>query len=173
MDDTTTARDSVRGWARLGRVLLGGLPLSVALWLFAGWLAVEYVTSSRRSQIAPLASLGGVPLVDVSTTTEDGIAVPGWLVRAAERRVVIVLSGHGGNRASNLGPAELYVSRGWSVLLPDLRASSESGGQRSGLGLLERSDVRAWIELARRSGFTEMPASYDPSTAWAPSRRPA
>ncbi|MFN0205326.1 MAG: alpha/beta hydrolase [Planctomycetota bacterium] len=108
------------------------------------------------SLIQPVTTLGGKPVEAVSTTTVDGVNVCGWLIRNSNQRVVIVFAGYGGNRSTNLGLAEFYLSRGWSVLLPDLRATGESGGDQVGFGYLERRDVRAWVEFAKNSGLTEI-----------------
>jgi len=128
----------------------------VLLWLACGWMTIAVATAPRRATIEPMAVLAGAPVTEVSTTTEDGVEVDGWLVRKSDRRVVIVFAGYGGNRTSNLGLAEFYLSRGWSVLLPDLRATGASGGDRVGFGYLERRDVRAWVEFARSRGLTEI-----------------
>lgn len=145
-------RRPARRWAWIG----SSLAALLAAWLACGWLAVERVTAPQCSSVAPITALAGRPVTAVSTLTADGIEIGGSFVEASDRRVVIVLAGYGGNRTSNQGLAEFYLACGWSVLLPDLRATGASGGDRIGLGWLERLDVRAWVEFATQRGLREV-----------------
>ena len=128
----------------------------IAAWLFAGWLTVEVATAAHPARIDARTSFVGVPVEEVETETEDQLAVRGWLVRGSEQRIVILFAGHGGNRTSMLGQAEFYLEQDWAVLLPDLRATGESGGEHSGLGYAERLDVAAWMRFVRERGFEEI-----------------
>lgn len=149
---TSEATKRRRRLRRLG----AGLPLAFGLWLLAGWVVAEVVTAPKKGPIESRDVLAGATVSDVSAVTEDGIEVHGWLAQSSERDVVLLFPGHGGNRRSLLGVAEHYLARNWSVLLPDLRATGTSGGDQIGLGYQERLDVRAWMDLARDSGFVNI-----------------
>lgn len=140
----------------LVRLAALSIPIGFFLWLTCGWLTIQWITAPRHTPIGPIPALGTRTVVDVFTTTDDGVTVRGWLVRASDSRIVIVFAGYGGNRTSNLGLAEFYLSRGLSVLLPDLRATGESGGDQIGFGWLEREDVSAWVRFAKSRGFTDI-----------------
>jgi hypothetical protein len=50
------------------------------------------------------------------------------------------------NRIGMIGYAELLLSHGFTVLLPDARAHGASGGLMATYGLLESDDIRRWYE---------------------------
>jgi uncharacterized protein len=143
-------RSKRRNWKVLSGLLVVAL---LGLWIFCGWLTVAVATAPRRKPVQPVATIGGVAVEDVEVTTLDGLRVSGWLGRVSGARVVIIFAGKGGDRSTNLGVADYYASRGWSVLLPDLRATGESDGERVAMGYAERLDVRAWIEFAQEQHF--------------------
>jgi alpha-beta hydrolase superfamily lysophospholipase len=60
--------------------------------------------------------------------------------------VVILLHGLGDNRFGMTGYAELFLSRGFSVLMPDARAQGTSGGNLATFGLLESADIHRWLD---------------------------
>lgn len=94
--------------------------------------------------------------MSVSAMTDDGVDVQGWWIDASNSRAVLVCSGLGGNRTSSLGVAASYLRRGWSVLLPDLRGTGMSGGDRIAFGYFERLDVLAWVRLLRDKGMVDI-----------------
>ena len=61
---------------------------------------------------------------------------------------VILLHGVGADRSSMVGIAELLLANGYRVLLPDSRAQGNSEGAFVTYGVLERDDVRRWIDWA-------------------------
>ena len=92
-------------------------------------------------------------LGDVSITTPDHTILRAWLVRpeAPNGNAAVVLHGMGDNRLGMSGYARLLLARGYSVLLPDARAHGESGGALATHGLLERADIRQWVEFLMAS----------------------
>ncbi|MCR9246090.1 MAG: alpha/beta hydrolase [bacterium] len=151
-DDLEQGRRRSR-WRRwlLATILAGSLA-----WLACGWLTIAVATAPHPASITARTELDGHLVEAVAATTHDGLEVRAWLVRRSEHRIVILLAGLGGNRTSNLGVAGSYLARGWSVLLPDLRGTGESAGDRIGFGYPERLDLLAWLQLARRRGFQEI-----------------
>lgn len=91
---------------------------------------------------------------EASVTAADGAVLRGWMGRPVsvdpERRGAVLLHGVGACRSDVLGQAELLRTRGYTVLLPDIRAHGRSGGEIATFGLLERGDLRRWIDLLER-----------------------
>ena len=88
-------------------------------------------------------------LRDVSITTPDQVTLRGWLLRPVtpNANAVLVLHGLSDNRLGMAGYAQLLLAHGYTVLLPDARAHGISGGSLATHGLLERTDIRQWVEF--------------------------
>ncbi len=93
----------------------------------------------------------GAQVLPVSLNAADGATLRAWWVtpRRPNGRSVLLLHGIGGNRVDMSGYADIFVPKGYDVLLPDSRGHGESGGRVSTFGLLERDDVHRWAEFAR------------------------
>ncbi|MBN2386183.1 MAG: alpha/beta fold hydrolase [Anaerolineales bacterium] len=65
----------------------------------------------------------------LTLTTRDGITIKAWYIPPQNGAVVIVLHGHSGNRVGMVPYAELLRAQGYGVLLPDMRAHGDSGGE--------------------------------------------
>ncbi len=87
-------------------------------------------------------------LEDVSITTSDSTTLSGWNIRPHRDNgnAVILFHGLGDNRLGMVGYAQLLLARGFSVLLPDARAHGRSAGPLATYGLLERNDIRQWLD---------------------------
>jgi pimeloyl-ACP methyl ester carboxylesterase len=113
-----------------------------------------YVVSASLQPGRTCSSDGGPPLdlnaeaVTFSSRT-DGIALAGWLVSTGRDRAVILIHGIDSDAWAGAAPdlAGAYAGAGFDVLLFDLRAHGRSGGERVGLGSLERGDLRAAVDL--------------------------
>lgn len=86
---------------------------------------------------------------DVSITAADGNVLKGWIIRPEKLNgnVAFLLHGLGDNRLGMIGYAQLLLSHGYTVLLPDARAHGVSGGELATYGLIERNDIRQWVDL--------------------------
>jgi pimeloyl-ACP methyl ester carboxylesterase len=92
-------------------------------------------------------------LEEVSINTPDAVALRGWVLHPAQPNgnAALLLHGLGDNRLGMAGYAELLLTHGYTVLLPDARAHGASGGPLATYGLIERNDVHQWADfLARR-----------------------
>ena len=88
---------------------------------------------------------------DVSVVAADGVVLRGWLVEPKQRngQSVVILHGLTANRSDSVGFSEMFLNRGYSVLMPDSRDHGGSGGQIATYGVLEREDVRRWVAWLR------------------------
>jgi alpha-beta hydrolase superfamily lysophospholipase len=87
-------------------------------------------------------------LADVAVTAQDGAILRAWSIRPdnSNGNAVILLHGLADNRVGMTGYAELLLSRGFSVLMPDARAHGTSGGNLATFGLLESDDIHRWLD---------------------------
>lgn len=96
-------------------------------------------------------------LTDVPINARDGVTLRAWSIRPGDSNgnAVILLHGLGDNRSGMTGYAELLLSRGFSVLMPDARAHGTSGGELATFGLLESEDIHRWVEWLERNNHPE------------------
>lgn len=87
-------------------------------------------------------------LMDASITTKDGVLLKAWYLRPEEWNGSTVIVQHGlrDNRLGMTDYADIFLLHGYAVLLPDARAHGMSGGALATYGLLEREDLRAWMD---------------------------
>ena len=137
----------------------------VATWLLGcaaiGVFAVEgalhvphlALTARNQAQAVTIARRENAVLSDAEITAADGAVLHAWSIQArgGNETAVILLHGQGDNRAGMLGPAEMLLRHGYSVLLPDARGHGESGGAITTYGVLEADDVHRWFEWLQRS----------------------
>jgi dipeptidyl aminopeptidase/acylaminoacyl peptidase len=92
-------------------------------------------------------------LTEVAVAARDGAMLRAWSIRPPNSNgsAVILLHGLGDNRTGMTGYAELLLSQGFSVLMPDARAHGVSGGDLATFGLLETDDIRRWLDWIQQS----------------------
>ena len=113
-----------------------------------------YVLSERlfhlpRPPVVRPQDLAGLEggLEDVQLrSAEDGVVLRGWYLRSRTGAAVVLVHGLGQDRTALLPEARLLAARGYGVLLFDLRAHGESGGDFQTYGDRERGDVRAALD---------------------------
>lgn len=90
---------------------------------------------------------------DVSFSSEDGIELKGWLIKAEHsgkrNPAIIICHGVGANKSDFTGLAAALARRGYVVLTFDFRAHGESGGRRTSLGYHEQKDIAAALAFIR------------------------
>jgi pimeloyl-ACP methyl ester carboxylesterase len=143
--------------ARRSRRLLLFLTLYVAFCAVAGIFVADAtlhptrrpLTQQDESTIRDIAHQLNSDLEDVSITTPDSITLRAWTIlpHSSNANAVILLHGVGDNRLGMTGYAQLLLSQGFTVLLPDARAHGASGGQLATYGLLERNDIHQWFNF--------------------------
>jgi dipeptidyl aminopeptidase/acylaminoacyl peptidase len=107
------------------------------------------LTPEAESTMREIAHHFDSDLDDVSITTPDSVTLRAWAIHPhrSNGNAVILLHGLGDNRIGMTGYAQLFLSHGFIVLLPDARAHGVSGGQLATYGLLERNDIRQWFNF--------------------------
>lgn len=140
----------------LGRIAIYYVLLSVILAIALGEIAFHLprVPLNERTAAEATAVRCGGNLQDITQTASDGVVLRGWYTRPAKSNgsAVILLHGVGDNREGMGGFAELFLSQGYAVLLPDSRAHGESGGNYPTYGIREVDDVRTWFDWLQRTG---------------------
>jgi uncharacterized protein len=128
-------------------LIAGGAFLLLTLGAF--WLAV------RPPRLAvPLTPAGvGLAVENISVRGDDGVTLAGWLALRSGAPAVVLLHGYPAEKADLL-PLAAVLHRRFTVLLMDLRYFGGSGGRATTLGVRERGDLRAAVDLlvARGAG---------------------
>ena len=91
----------------------------------------------------------------VETAAYDGIRLMGhWFGKTGARRVIIGMHGWRSDWFRDFGMVmDAWLAEGCSVLLPEQRGQSQSGGAYMGFGLTERFDCLSWVRwVTRRCG---------------------
>lgn len=124
--------------------------LCTILAVFLGELAFRPQRMPLREQQSAkaIAARFGADLQDVSLNARDGVQLRGWFASPSNANgdAVILLHGVGDNREGMSGFAEMFLSKGYAVLLPDARGQGESGGRYPTYGVKESDDVHRWFE---------------------------
>jgi hypothetical protein len=148
----------IRPAHRILRITVAGTAAYLGLSLIVGIVLAGNVLHLRRKPLNQNAALGtmlsqqfGARQKDVSLTAADGAVLRGWYVQPANGNgsAVILMHGMADNRQGVTGFAHMFLMHGYAVLLPDSRAHGESGGSLVTYGVLERDDVRRWVEWLR------------------------
>lgn len=104
------------------------------------------LTPEARAQAQQLAERTRSDLQDLTLPANDGVPLRAWLIQpaATTNSAVLLFHGLGDNRLGTIGYAEMLLSHGYTVLMPDARAHGQTGGELATYGLLERGDIRLW-----------------------------
>lgn len=122
-------------------LVLGGLLTS---WFVAGAL----VAASPRHLGKPPRDLNAVSF---SIESDSGSLIAGWHTEPVDcDGVVILVHGIRGSRLTMLERARLLHASRFATVMIDLQAHGESTGDSITIGHLEKHDVRAAVEYARR-----------------------
>jgi uncharacterized protein len=107
------------------------------------------LTDTEISSMREAAHAMNAELSDDSITTFDGVTLHGWMLQPARANgdAVLLLHGLADNRLGMVGYARMLTEHGFTALLPDARAHGSSGGLLATYGLLERNDIRQWVEF--------------------------
>ena len=151
----STAR---RGWRLAGQIAVG-LVLLVGIGYLAlcAYLATQVTRVVRQPVEGTPADLGLVYESAAFASKGDGLPLRGWYLPASGERAIVLVHGIDGNRWDTFHHqdqlAAVLVHAGYDVLTFDLRGCGESGGERLGLGWLERQDVQGAVSYVRGRGI--------------------
>ena len=138
---------------RVLRILLKTVIIYALLSIVAGLALAKlslhlYRKPIRHQQLfAERYARFGARLEPVSIRAADGAVLRAWYAVPAHDngRAVILLHGITDNREGVAGFGEMFLSRGYRVLLPDSRTQGESGGEVATYGLRETDDIHRWV----------------------------
>jgi hypothetical protein len=140
MPGTTSRQRLFLRIALYGGAFFVGLPTVFAFLL----------TETHRAHVS---SQPNRPYTEVSLDSDD-LRLRAWLARGEpERAAVIIVHGLGDTLESYQEHAQLFLDRGHTVLLPDLRGHGGSEGKHTTLGGRESEDVRAAIRYLDSAGL--------------------
>jgi uncharacterized protein len=130
---------------KLGMVYLV-LCLVIAIGLGEIALHPRRIPINNRLAAQTMAARFGSALEDVSIASADGVRLQGWFARPAQPNgeAIILVHGISNNRQGMLGFAELFLSNGYSILMPDSRGHGTSGGFPT-YGVKETGDLHHWF----------------------------
>lgn len=122
-------------------------------WMLTGYISALVLTYPNAQKIEPKDSIAGFHIDSIALASSDGTKLSAWLVPNRSDSAVIILAGIRGNRTSNIERAKLYLEKGFTVLLPDLRGTGASGGDVISFGWNERKDLEACYSLLKSKGY--------------------
>ncbi len=126
--------------ALYGGFVLVGLPLAFS----------ELMIRVPRPASVPEAR----PPYEEAPLVSEGLRLRAWLARGRpEKPAVVIAHGLGDSLDSYLDNARIFLERGHTVLLLDLRAHGGSEGRYTTLGCRERADVLAAVAALREKGL--------------------
>ena len=113
------------------------------------WLVAGKLIAPMQGKVEIPAS--GLPVENVKVKSQSGSTLAAWHIQAAgERGVVALFHGIRANRTSMFERAKLLFENGYSVVLIDFQAHGESLGDSITMGYLEKHDVLATIDFAKK-----------------------
>lgn len=129
-------------------------------WYGVGFLGAVFATQGLAVEFDDVEKISNQSVQAVSFKSTDDVIISAWFVpsKISNDTAVIVLSGIRGNRLSAVYHAEFYLQKGYSVLLPDLRATGKSKGKYVTLGWQERHDLLAACDFLEQKKYQHIAA---------------
>jgi len=144
------------GIRQVGRTLLQFLLMGIVA--YALFVAFLYLTQDRlfyfpTSTLVTSPDRHGLAYDDVELVAEDGVALHGWFVPAAEARATLLFfHGNGGNISHRIDSLKIFHELDLSVFILSYRGYGRSGGRPSEAGT--RLDATAaWRYLREERGI--------------------
>ncbi|HEY6505085.1 MAG TPA: alpha/beta fold hydrolase [Chitinophagaceae bacterium] len=108
-------------------------------------LQQEYI--SRKPFLDTMRSYPAVPYDSLKVINEQGVAISfWWMPQEKNKGTVLLVHGFLMNKSHMLTRAKIYYDMGYNVIVMDLRARGQSGGDSATSGPEVRSDVIAVID---------------------------
>jgi fermentation-respiration switch protein FrsA (DUF1100 family) len=115
----------------------------------------NHLLHPRRLAVTATPAVMGLPFESIAFPSRDGTPLRGWYVPGTNGATVITVHGLWSNREQGLGQAVWLRRAGYGVLLFDLRASGESGGNTVTFGYREADDVLGAADYLAGRGDTD------------------
>jgi alpha-beta hydrolase superfamily lysophospholipase len=144
---------SIHKTPRWVRFPIAGLIFISTFWFALSYVAADFAMSPKYRPLTERTEIADVPVQPATFTTEDNVRISAWHIPVNTDRAVILLAGIHNNRNACKGNAEVYLKRGYSVLMPDLRGTGLSGGDLVSIGWHERKDLMACYKYLRDLGY--------------------
>ncbi len=153
-------------YVKLFRRKLGGMKfprrkfwIYTIIVFFISWIGLGYyfsiqVTGARPSDYPAILSIDSFSVTQVNIKSSDNLKLNAWLSGINKNEIVILMPGIGANSSMMTERAVLYLHEGFSVLLPDFRATGKSEGDVISFGWNERLDLIAWYNWLKSKGYT-------------------
>lgn len=139
-------------------LLLFAVALIILVWFI--------VKTATRGLLSPPRKIGGWTPRDVGLEyeeliyeTTDGVKLKAWFVKKSSDKAVILIHGYTSSKWDEvyMKPAlSILAKAGYSVLVPDMRAHGDSGGDITTLGYLEARDVAELVNYLRKMGYEKI-----------------
>ena len=98
-----------------------------------------------------------VALTDLQLQSKDGTQISAWYIQQSDKKkAIILMSGLRGNRTAMVNRAKIYLEKGFTVLLPDLRGTGNSEPRLITFGWKERWDLHAAYDFLKTEGYTDI-----------------
>lgn len=121
-------------------------------------VGAHYTSVRDKRKPSEIEDIEGYTIQNIDLETVDGVPISSWYIKNSWDKVVVLLAGRHSNREKNIEKARLYLKRGYSVIMPDLRATGKSGGDRISYGWKERKDLLAIYQYLKGQGYSEIGA---------------
>jgi esterase/lipase len=123
------------------------------IWVGIGYFFANKVTEAKTSDYSAIIMIDTFKVSQISLKSNDGLKINAWVSGNNKKNIVILLAGIGGNSSSMTERAALYLEKGFSVLLPDLRATGKSEGDIISFGWNERLDLLSCFRYLKSIGY--------------------
>lgn len=140
-------------------IILALLIIIIALLTAFSILAAGKMVKPQRIILSWTPRDLGFEYEDFIYKTRDGVDLKGWLVKGSGEKAIVLIHGLNSSKWDDccIKPAmKVLGERGYSVLVVDMRAHGESGGEITTLGYKESDDVAEIVNLLRNRGFKKI-----------------
>jgi uncharacterized protein len=157
-----TISTRLRGRARrfLARFVVGLVAMLVIAYLGISALAATILTTPRRTFGDRTPATLSLNFEDISfAARDDGVRIAGWFIpQPNSQRAIVLVHGKDQSRADEfyghfVDLAAALHTRGFAVLMIDMRGHGRSGDAHFSFGLRERHDIEGAVDWLKSRGF--------------------
>ncbi len=131
--------------------------LFLVLWLGGSFAGSVFSTRSTPAPIGDSHQYFERAVTDLELKSKDGTRISAWYIEQGDKtKAVILMSGLHGNRLAMVNRAKIYLKKGYSVLLPDLRGTGNSDEKLITFGWNERWDLHASYDFLKTKGYHDI-----------------